>query len=108
MAGVCLRTFYEDFIRTLRRFVSNEVGREIPGNVKSGVSNRTWRLKMLVVAIMSLLCAGGIAFYTRFLLALCRECEPQVIGYWARLRFTRRVPPSAAGKEQRQRLVRTA
>lgn len=63
---------------------------------------------MLIVAIMSLLCAGGIAFYARFMLALYRECKPQLIGYWVRLHTHRQQLPVAEGEEQRRELVRAA
>jgi len=33
------------------------------------------------------LCTAGIAFYVRFLVALCKECTPRRIGYWVRLRL---------------------
>ena len=42
---------------------------------------------MLVMAIMTLLCTAGVAFYLRFLGALCRESKSQLIGYWIRLRL---------------------
>ena len=42
---------------------------------------------MFVTGLMTLLCTAGIAFYVRFLVALCKECESRRIGYWARLRL---------------------
>jgi len=42
---------------------------------------------MFVMAAMTLLCTAGIAFYTRFLVALCKECKPWRIGYWVRTRL---------------------
>jgi hypothetical protein len=35
---------------------------------------------------MTLLCTAGIAFYVRFLVALCKECKPQRTGFWVRMR----------------------
>lgn len=40
---------------------------------------------MLATAVMTVLCMAGVAFSARFLVALCKECEPRLIGYWARL-----------------------
>jgi hypothetical protein len=40
------------------------------------------------IAIVTALCAAAaIAFYVRFLIALCTECKPGLIGYWVRLRL---------------------
>jgi hypothetical protein len=41
---------------------------------------------MFVTAAMTVLCAAGIAFCVRFLVALQKECKPRSIGYWVRLR----------------------
>jgi hypothetical protein len=32
---------------------------------------------MLITPVITLLCTAGIAFYLRFLLALCNECRPR-------------------------------
>ncbi len=40
---------------------------------------------MSVILGMTVLGAAGIAFYLRFLVALCRESKPHVGGYWVRL-----------------------
>jgi hypothetical protein len=42
---------------------------------------------MLVSVAMTVLCTAAMAFYIRFLVALCKECKPRRIGYWARLRL---------------------
>ena len=42
---------------------------------------------MFVMAVMTVLCTAAIAFYVRFLVALCKECKPRRIGYWVRLRL---------------------
>ena len=34
---------------------------------------------MLAISVLTTLCTAGIAFYVRFLLALCRECAPRWI-----------------------------
>ncbi len=43
---------------------------------------------MFVTGVMTVLCTAGIAFYVRFLVALCKECKPRRIGYWVRLRLS--------------------
>jgi len=42
---------------------------------------------MFVTAAITLLCTAGVAFYARFLAALCRECKPRQGGHWVRLRL---------------------
>ena len=42
---------------------------------------------MFVIAVWTVLCTAGIAFYVRFLVALCKECKPRLTGYWVRLRL---------------------
>jgi hypothetical protein len=37
---------------------------------------------------MTVLCTAGVAFYVRFLVALCRECKLRRVGYWVRLRLS--------------------
>jgi len=32
---------------------------------------------MLAISVLTTLCTTGIAFYVRFLLALCKECAPR-------------------------------
>jgi hypothetical protein len=41
---------------------------------------------MIALSAISILCVAGIAFYVRFLVALCKECKPQFAFYWVRLR----------------------
>ena|ERR1700730_15521678 len=36
---------------------------------------------------MTVLCTAGVAFYVRFLVALCQECKPSRTGYWVCLRL---------------------
>jgi hypothetical protein len=43
---------------------------------------------MLAVTVLTTLCAGGLGFYLRFLVALCKECKPRITEYWVRLRLT--------------------
>ena len=42
---------------------------------------------MFLKTVMSLLCTAGVAFYVRFLVALCKERKPHSSGYWVRLRL---------------------
>ena len=41
---------------------------------------------MVATTIVTVLCAAGIAFYVRFMIALGKECKPGTSGYWVRLR----------------------
>ena len=43
--------------------------------------------KVFTSAVMTVLCTAGIAFYVRFLVALCKECKPTRTGYWVCLRL---------------------
>jgi hypothetical protein len=43
--------------------------------------------EMFVIPAMMVLCTAGIAFYARFLVALCQECKHQRVVYWVRTRF---------------------
>jgi hypothetical protein len=81
-----LRTLNEPFIRDLRVFVSNDLGERF--QVKFQRWDRSGReAEMFVMAAMTLLSTAGIAFYIRFLVALCKECKPRRIGYWLRMRL---------------------
>jgi hypothetical protein len=63
---------------------------------------------MFLEAVMMLLCAAGIAFYVRFLVALCKECKPRSIGYWVRLRLDSGEDMIAELPEERNPLTRAA
>jgi len=41
---------------------------------------------MVATTVVMVLCAAGIAFYVRFMIALGKECKPGASGYWVRLR----------------------
>jgi hypothetical protein len=41
---------------------------------------------MMAVQIMTVLCVSGVAFYVRFLVALCRECTYKRISYLVRIK----------------------
>jgi hypothetical protein len=40
---------------------------------------------MVGIAVMTISCAAGIAFYVRFLVALCKESKHRWIGYFLRI-----------------------
>jgi len=42
---------------------------------------------MFLKTLMTLLCTAGIAFYVRFLVALCKDRGARSSGYWVRLRL---------------------
>ena len=42
---------------------------------------------LFVKTLMTVLCTTGVAFYVRFLVALCKEYKPRSVGYWIRLRL---------------------
>jgi hypothetical protein len=42
---------------------------------------------MMFIPAVTVLCTAGVAFYVRFLVALCKECKSRRIGYWLRLRL---------------------
>jgi len=46
--------------------------------------------RMFVIPAMTVLCTAGVAFYVRFLVALCKECRAGRIGYWLWLRLSSR------------------
>ena len=41
---------------------------------------------MIFTAVMATLSTAAVAFYVRFLVAMCKDCKPALIGYWVRLR----------------------
>ena len=40
---------------------------------------------VMLIAAMAALCAAGVTFYVRFLIALCKECRRERISYLVRL-----------------------
>lgn len=42
---------------------------------------------MFVTAVVTLLCAAGVGFYVRFLIALSKERKPRLGGHWMRLQL---------------------
>jgi len=45
---------------------------------------------VFIVAAITVLCTAGVAFYVRFLVALCKECGADRLSYWLRLRLGHR------------------
>lgn len=44
-------------------------------------------MKMFAMAVVTVLCVAGVAFCVRFMVALCKECEPRLVGYWVHPRL---------------------
>ena len=63
---------------------------------------------MFLKTVMTLLCAAGIAFYVRFLVALCKESTPRSSGYWVRLRLGSGDGAIAELPKQRKPVARAA
>lgn len=58
-------------------------------NWVSEIPNVVWdangEVGMVGMAVMTISCAAGIAFYVRFLVALSKECKHRWIGYFIRI-----------------------
>jgi hypothetical protein len=63
---------------------------------------------MFVMAAMTVLCTASIAFYVRFLVALCKECKPRPTGYWVRLRLGSGEDTIAELQERKEPVTRAA
>jgi hypothetical protein len=63
---------------------------------------------MFVTPVMTVLCTAGIAFYTRFLVALCKERKPRLFGYWVRLRLGSGEDTIAELQDRKQPVPRAA
>jgi hypothetical protein len=73
--AILLLIIYFVFIRNLRVLVLNDLGSVIRQRFRR--LNPNLETEMLAMAIMTMMCTAGIAFYVRFLLALCKECKPR-------------------------------
>jgi hypothetical protein len=60
---------------------------------------------MIASAAILVLCAAGVAFYVRFLVALCKECKPRFACYWVRIRLGS-VPEVAQMRHERKAHVK--
>jgi hypothetical protein len=63
---------------------------------------------MFLKTVMVQLCAGGIAFYMRFLVALWKDSRPRSSGYWVRLRGSSGEDTIAELPERRKPVSRAA
>lgn len=63
---------------------------------------------MFVMAVVTVLCTACIAFYVRFLVALCKECKPRPVGCWVRLRLGSSEDTIAELPERRKPATRAA
>ena len=63
---------------------------------------------MFLKTTMILVCAAGIAFYMRFLVALCKERKPRSGGYWVRLRLNSGEDSVVELPERRKPVTRAA
>jgi hypothetical protein len=63
---------------------------------------------MFLKTVMTVLCTAGIAFYLRFLVALCKESKPRSTGYWVRLRLSSGEDTIAELPERRTPMTRAA
>ena len=68
---------------------------------------RVQRFDVFVKTGMTMVCAVGIAFYVRFLVALWKERQPRSSGYWVRLRL-RYVEDSIVERPERRKPVTRA
>jgi hypothetical protein len=80
---------------------SDSGGFPAPGSEPGGVV-------MFVKTVMTVLCMGGIAFYMRFLVALCEERKPRSSGYWVRRRHGSGDGTIAEMPERRKAATRAA
>jgi hypothetical protein len=62
---------------------------------------------MIVKSVMIVLCTAGVAFYLRFLMALCKESKSRSTGYWVRLRI-RSAEDAIAEVQERKKPVAPA
>jgi hypothetical protein len=63
---------------------------------------------MLVMAVMDVLCMGGIAFCLRFLVALFQESKPRQIGDRMRPQLSSGKNPKAGPQQPQQPMSRAA
>jgi hypothetical protein len=63
---------------------------------------------MFVKTVVTVLCTAGIAFYVRFLVALCTECKPRSAGYRVRLRLGSGEDTIAELQERKKPVARAA
>ena len=64
--------------------------------------------KVFLSAVITVLCTAGITFYMRFLVALCKGCNPRRIGYWVHLRLGSGEDAIAELQQQKKTVTRAA
>jgi len=77
------------------------------GNV-SGVGDPSPEAALFVRTLTAVLCTAGIAFYLRFLVALCKECRSRSVGYWVHLRLGSGESAIAEPPQRRKPVTRAA
>ena len=63
---------------------------------------------MIVETVMIVLCTAGVAFYARFLMALCKESRSRSTGDWGRLRLSSAEDAIAELQERKKPVARAA
>lgn len=63
---------------------------------------------MIVKTVMIVLCTVAVAFYARFLMALCKESRSRSTGYWVRLRLSSAEDAIAELQERKKPVARAA
>jgi hypothetical protein len=63
---------------------------------------------MIVISVWTLLCTAAIAFYLRFLVALCKECKSRLIGCRVRLRLSSSKDAMAEPRERTRSVTQAA
>jgi hypothetical protein len=63
---------------------------------------------MILISVWTLLCTAGIAFNLRFLVALCKDRKPRLLGYWVRLRLNSSEGAIAEPRERTRSVTQVA
>jgi hypothetical protein len=63
---------------------------------------------MIVKTVMIVMCTAGVAFYVRFLMALCKESKSRSTGYWVRLRLSSAEDAITEPQERKKPVARAA
>ena len=65
-------------------------------------------VKSVLIGVLIVLCTAGVAFYVRFLMALCKESKSRSTGYWVRLRIRPAEDAIAEVQERKKPVARAA
>jgi hypothetical protein len=63
---------------------------------------------MIVKTVMIVMCTAGVAFYVRFLIAMCKESKSRSTGYWVRLRLSSAEDAITELQERKKTVARAA